>query len=128
MGAIAFRIHCPQFVSLLDAMDRPVTDLDFAGYKKQRLDIVKLFQGLGYTTDKIVMFLGERLRFLGNSNPNVDIFLDRLEMCHTIDFRDRLENGSPTISLADLLLEKMQIVQTNEKDFKDTIVLLRNTR
>jgi len=42
-----------------------------------------------------------------------------------IDFRKRLELDFPTISLADLMLEKLQIVRLTEKDMKDTIVLLR---
>ena len=45
-------------------------------------------------------------------------------MCHKIDFRKRLLIDYPTISLADLLLEKLQIVEINEKDVKDVIVLL----
>jgi len=40
-------------------------------------------------------------------------------------FLKRLEIDYPTISLADLLLEKMQIVKLNEKDILDTIVMLR---
>jgi hypothetical protein len=56
---------------------------------------------------------------------HVDVFYDKLEMCHTLDLRGRLELDKPTISLADLLLEKMQIVEINEKDIKDCIVLLR---
>jgi hypothetical protein len=36
-----------------------------------------------------------------------------------------LEVDFPTIPLAELLLTKMQIVEFTEKDFKDTIVLLR---
>jgi len=46
-------------------------------------------------------------------------------MCHIIDFRKRLDLDYPTIPLTELLLEKMQIVQINEKDIKDSIVLLR---
>jgi hypothetical protein len=54
-----------------------------------------------------------------------DVFFDRLDMCHTIDFENRLEVDYPTISLADLLLEKLQIVNMTEKDVKDCTVLLR---
>jgi hypothetical protein len=54
-----------------------------------------------------------------------DVFFDQLEMCHTLNFRGRLEFDSPTITLADFLLEKMQIVELNEKDKIDTVVLLR---
>lgn len=126
MGAVAFRIHCPKFIKLIDAMNRELTDLDFIGYRKQRSDTIKMFKELGYTLDKEMLILGERLKFHSPSNgPDVDVFLDELRMSHTIVFKDRLKLDSPTIPLVDLLLEKMQIVQINEKDIKDTIVLLR---
>ena len=126
MGAVAFRIHCPEYIKLVDAMNRELTDLDFIGYKRQRSDIIKMFKELGYTLDKEMLILAERLKFHSPSNgPDIDVFLDELRMCHTILFKDRLKLDSPTIPLTDLLLEKMQIVQINEKDIKDTIVLLR---
>jgi hypothetical protein len=46
-------------------------------------------------------------------------------MNHTIWFAARLGADKPTVPLAELLLSKMQVVQINEKDIKDTIVLLR---
>jgi len=46
-------------------------------------------------------------------------------MNHVIPFTNRLELEEYTIPLADMLLEKMQIVQINEKDVIDTIMLLR---
>ena len=55
---------------------------------------------------------------------NVDVFADELYFCHRIPFKDRLDLDSPTICTTDLLLEKMQIVEINLKDFKDTIVLM----
>jgi hypothetical protein len=41
-----------------------------------------------------------------------------------IRWTGRLEVDSPSIPLAEMLLEKMQIVQINEKDIIDTIMLL----
>jgi hypothetical protein len=41
-----------------------------------------------------------------------------------IRWTERLEVDSPTIPLAEMVLEKMQIVQINEKDVIDTIMLL----
>ena len=55
---------------------------------------------------------------------NVDVFADELYFCHRIPFKDRLDLDRPTISTTDLLLEKMQIVEINLKDFKDTVVLM----
>ena len=43
---------------------------------------------------------------------------------HVIYWDDRLEVDHPTIPLAELLLEKMQIYQINEKDVIDTMMLL----
>jgi hypothetical protein len=125
MGAIAFRIHCSKFIGLLDSMGRPVTDLDFAGHGKKRMDMIKFFQGRGYVLDKGMLVLTDRLKFHGADGLDIDVFLDELQMCHTIDLRKRLQHDNPTIPLADLLLEKMQIVKINEKDLKDSIVLLR---
>jgi hypothetical protein len=45
-------------------------------------------------------------------------------MCHDLDLRDRLDAHPPTLAPVDLLLSKLQVVQTNEKDFKDAIALL----
>ena len=54
----------------------------------------------------------------------VEVFYDRLDFCHEISFKDRLHVDSPTIPLAELLLEKMQIVRLSEKDVVNTIMLL----
>jgi hypothetical protein len=71
------------------------------------------------------LFVG-RCIFIDNSGkrPHVDVFLDKLDFNHVIDFKGRLELDFPTIPLADLLLEKVQIVHINEKDIKDSILLL----
>jgi len=44
-------------------------------------------------------------------------------MCHRIDWTKRLEVDKPTIPLADIVLEKLQIVEINPKDIKDLIIL-----
>ena len=54
----------------------------------------------------------------------VDVFMNELYFCHRIPFDGRLELDRPTIPTADLLLEKMQIVELNLKDITDTMVLL----
>lgn len=56
---------------------------------------------------------------------DIDVFYDRIVMCHTIDLQGRLEIDSPTITLADILLQKLQVVKVTEKDLTDAIILLR---
>ncbi|MDP2776127.1 MAG: hypothetical protein Q8O48_00660, partial [Anaerolineales bacterium] len=68
---------------------------------------------------------GERAIFdKPSTGLHVDIFYEKLDFCHAIYWKDRLEVDTPTIPLTELLLEKMQIVQINEKDIIDTIMLL----
>lgn len=126
MGAVAVRIHCPEFLSLHNSLNRKLTDIDFIGYGKQKIQIAKLMKYLGYSIRKEMLIFEGRYFFYDQvNNRKVDIFLDMLDMNHKIDFRGRLEVDFPTISLADLLLEKLQIVRINEKDIKDALVLLR---
>jgi len=128
MGATAVRIHCPKFSYLHDALQREITDIDFVGYSKQNSNVLKLLDALGYVSDKrmrMFQFMGRYLFENPANKRHIDVFFDKLEFCHTIDFKGRLELDYPTISLSDILLQKMQIVQINEKDIRDTMVLLR---
>ncbi len=129
IGALAFHHHCPEFGWIQAKLNRVYTDIDFAGYGKQDRAIRALFAELGYEEDaEVNAFHAEGGRLIFNNPTNrihADVFMDRLDFCHTIPWKGRLEVDSPTIPLAELLLEKMQIVQINEKDIIDTIMLLR---
>lgn len=125
LGSLAFRYHCPGHVDYLDAMDRELTDIDFAASGKDRKRLRAFFDALGYVEDKDVLVTMEGARYSYKHPQNrvgVDIFFDRLDFCHPVELGDRLDLDSPTISLADLVLEKVQIVEINEKDIKDLIV------
>jgi hypothetical protein len=124
MGATVIRKHCPKFLHLHTAMKHALTDIDFMNYNKFNPSIKSLLTELGYLADdRFNAYFGMmRQQYSDPANRRMaDIFFDQLEMCHTLDFRGRLELDSPTITLADFLLEKMQIVEINEKDIKDTI-------
>jgi hypothetical protein len=129
IGALAFNMHCPKFGYLQEALGRTYTDLDFATYAKQVAKVSKLFAELGYREDFMVTRLFGSVRLLfhenGGNNRHCDVFLDKLQFCHDIPFQDRLEVDEPTAPLAELLLEKMQIVELNQKDVIDTMMLLR---
>lgn len=122
MGAIAFRIHCSSQRRLFEKLDRPVTDIDFMASARNVTKIVEHFESTGH---KLVYGLtGDRKIFMRPDGMKVDVFFDKLSMCHTIDFEKRLRVDYPTVPLAELLLEKMQIVKITEKDLKDVSVLL----
>jgi hypothetical protein len=67
---------------------------------------------------------GTRLIFFSSNIPMIDVFFDKLDYNHPIDYRGRLEIHPYSVSLADLMLQKLQIVQINDKDLKDAMLLL----
>jgi hypothetical protein len=44
-------------------------------------------------------------------------------MCHEIPLGKRLEVETDTVPLAELMLTKLQIIELNEKDIRDTVLL-----
>jgi hypothetical protein len=127
IGSLAFQMHCPEYGYLQEAMGRAYTDIDFAAYRKQTKEIKDLMTDLGYTENREVFIVSEGERSIFDRPEiglHVDVFYEKLDFCHTIRWEGRLEVDAPTIPLAEMVLEKMQIVQINEKDVIDTIMLL----
>jgi hypothetical protein len=127
IGSLAFQMHCPKYGYLQQAMGRAYTDIDFAAYTRQQKAIQTLMAKLGYVDNHEIFIVsgGERSIFdRAEIGLHIDIFWEKLDFCHVIRWTGRLEVDSPSIPLAELLLEKMQIVEINEKDIIDTIMLL----
>ena len=127
MGACAVRIHCSENRGLLVKLDRNITDLDFMSYEEYRTRLEPFFHRLGYSlNERFTSTMGNVRQIYKKLSPDVhvDLFFDKLRMSHEICFRNRLEIDPITISLADLILEKAQIVRINEKDVKDLAVLM----
>jgi hypothetical protein len=128
IGALAFRTHCPQYGYIQDKLGREFTDFDFASYPRFFKDIVRVLSELGYREDKQVTQLFGDTRMIFHDpafGRHIDVFYNKLEFCHTITYIGRLELEQYTLPLAELLLEKMQIVRINEKDLIDSVMLLR---
>jgi hypothetical protein len=127
MGALAIYVHCSDEAKAFhEALSRQFTDIDFMT-TADREKVKKFFLEIGYKPRERFMAIMAEARHIYEKPElgiHVDVFFNELDMCHKIDFRKRLLIDYPTISLADLLLEKLQIVEINEKDVKDVIVLL----
>ena len=129
LGAAAFRIHCPNYVHVHIAMGRDITDIDFAAYSKDGEKAEKFFTEELFQSERQKasltpgLFNGRHIYENPQTGLHVDIFEDELNMCHKVNFRNRLHLDSPTITLADLTLEKVQIVTLNEKDIRDMLML-----
>ena len=128
IGALAFRTHCPKYGNIQDKLGRKFTDFDFASYPRFVKDIRRILTELGYEEDKqVTQLFGDRRMLFHDPafSRHTDVFFNSLDFCHPVSFIGRLEAEELTIPLAELLLEKMQIVQINEKDLIDSIMLLR---
>ncbi len=110
------------------------TDLDLAAYSKQRGDVMRFFEReLGFSCHSIMKALYGHKRLIYFHPAGlyyVDVFFDKLEFNHDVVWgsapgRGRLELDYPTVSLADLVLEKLQITRITRKDLVDLIVLLK---
>jgi hypothetical protein len=124
LGGMAVALHCPS--ARHRALMREYPDIDLVGHAKEGKEIKKVFLSLGFEPNKRFNALhgNKRLKFLDTkSEVDVDIFLDVFQMCHKFDFKDRLNLDEYTISLADLLMTKLQIVELNEKDVRDVIAI-----
>jgi hypothetical protein len=126
IGALAFYHQCPVHRELYDRMARIPTDIDFIAYSKNRGELTKYLESKSYEgLHRLNVLYGMRRQIFKHAQTGlyIDIFYDALDMCHKVDFRNRLILDPFTVSLTDLVLEKMQIVQINEKDIKDCILL-----
>lgn len=127
IGSLAFQTHCQKYGYLQAAMGRAYTDIDFAAYHRQTKEIQLLMAGLGYHENREVFIVSEGDRAIferPDVGLHIDVFYGKLDFSHVIHWEDRLEVDHPSIPLAEMLLEKMQIVQINEKDIIDTIMVL----
>ncbi len=128
LGSVAFSIHCREYSHFQEKAQRNFTDLDFAAYFSHSKSIRNILETMGFIEDRETAVVYARSRLIYNHSDtglHIDVFFDKLDFCHPIPWEDRLEIDNPTIPLAELLLEKMQIFQLNEKDVVDTIMLVR---
>jgi Uncharacterised nucleotidyltransferase len=123
LGGIAVRMHAPE---IPPALDREYKDIDFAVPKGRGGDADKLLRSAGYEPEITfnAMMGKERMLFHDTQHGRqVDVFVGSFRMCHEIPFGNRIVAGARTVPLAELLLTKLQIIELNEKDVRDTVLL-----
>ena len=127
MGGIAVRLRATDLGGI-DPARRAYHDVDLVGRLHDVRAIDAAITGLGYEPDRAInaQFGTVRRVYYHPSGFHLDLFFERLEFCHTIDLRGRLDIAPRTLAPADLLLQKLQIVERNEKDILDVYWLLLN--
>ncbi len=139
MGGLGIAIHSQEFRDFARKLGRTgagvvkgqeYTDIDFMSYRKHRDRVKNLFGEMGYAKRRATLSSAASERQIYYHPKGwfyVDIFYDKLIVAnHPVDFRRRLEMDYPTISVTDMLLEKIQMWEAfSAKDLKDCLVLLR---
>ena len=124
LGGVAVRLHASEVPAPLD---REYKDLDFAVPKGTSGVAGKLLADAGYEPHVVFNAMNSKERLLFHDNEHgrqVDVFVGAFRMCHEIPLSERLKPREKTVPLAELLLTKLQIIELNEKDIRDTILLL----
>jgi len=125
LGSVAVMLHCPSAAYI--TVPFAIRELNFATYGRQRPQISEILESLGYEPHRRFNALQghKRLRF---SHPEkeilVHVFVDAFEMCHKLNFANRLHLDGVTIPLADLLLSKLQVVEMNEEELREIYALV----
>ncbi|MDH5782558.1 MAG: hypothetical protein OEZ35_02675 [Candidatus Bathyarchaeota archaeon] len=139
MGGLGVAMHCKEFRDFAMKLRRTGTgvvkgqeysDIDFMSYRKHRKRIKDFFGEMRYAKRRATLSSAASERQIYYHPKGwfyVDIFYDKLLVAnHPVDFKGRLELDHPTISVTDLLLEKIQMWEVfGIKDLKDCLVLLK---
>jgi len=109
---------------------RMYKDVDLVALRRERNGVAALLARLGYQPRDEFNLLQGASRLLFWDVPNdrqLDVILDRFEMCHSLELASRLRSTAVALDPADLLLTKLQVRETNERDVKDALALLVDT-
>jgi hypothetical protein len=123
LGGQAVRFLTPDY----PPRQRGDQDMDFASVSKAKRPVLDLLTGLGFQGDRRFNTMhGHRQMYFTSpvNGATADVIMDRLHMCHVLEFADRINRMPYTLDVTDLLLSKLQVVQQNEKDVHDIVYLL----
>lgn len=125
LGGLAIELCRPPAQKPL--FDRAYKDIDLMVGPKDGRQIRDLLSDEGYSPDQEFNALHGRDRLLFHDDANsrqLDVFVGKFAMCHTIPVRAPGVGPQNTIPLAELLLTKLQIIELNAKDQSDILNIL----
>ena len=106
-------------------LQRKYADIDIVGRGKEKRQIYQALQSCGYKADDLFNGLyGDTRLLFRKGSEQLDVFLDKFEMCHSLNLSLSLNFSDETIGLGELLFTKLQIFEINEKDMRDLVRLL----
>ena len=127
VGSAGIRLHCQAPGPLMDQLNRPAKDIDFVVPDKHRKGMRRYLESRGYVTDRDLLIAMEGTRYSfrhAESGTELDVFVERLDFCHTIEIRSRLHRHPITLPVEELMLAKLQIIEMTMTDVMDVGVIL----
>lgn len=125
IGGTAVAQHCHG--EQPEALRRACADIDVVVRRADQRKFRSLLEASGYTPDHGFNAIhgARRLLYYDHSNGRqLDVFVGEFRMCHQLDLDDRLTLDPVTLTPADLLLTKLQVVEVNAKDLTDAASVL----
>jgi hypothetical protein len=126
-GSVGIRLLGGPGAALLERADRRYKDLDLVTRRQDRATVRQLLAHHQAAEDPQVRIASEGRRFAYMFPPTgtmIDLFVDELDFCHRLRLNGRLEETDLTLTPADLLLQKAQIVEITQRDQLDLVALL----
>lgn len=106
-------------------LQREYHDLDLVVLRSAVAEVSNACSSVGFQADKRFNALHGASRLLFRQGElELDVFVQVFAQCHKLDFAGRLVDRADTVSLADLLLTKLQVVKITRKDITDSAALL----
>ncbi len=125
LGGCGIALHAHRTIPT--ALQRTYGDLDYVVRRSEASAFRRLLEGAGYEPNVRFNNVNGHRRLLHLDSHNgrqIDTFVGSFHMCHDLDLDDRLPESGFSLTPADLLLTKLQVVEINEKDFVDAVLLL----
>jgi len=131
IGSAGIRLHCDAPGELMDLLARPAKDIDFVVPEKHRKGMRRYLESRGYVIDRDLLIAMEGTRYSfthAQHGTQIDVFVERLNFCHTIEIRTRLDRHQITLPVEELMLAKLQIIEMTMTDMMDVGVILATHR
>jgi hypothetical protein len=125
VGGLGVNLICPS--ARMPPLARTYKDLDLAGRRGDAAAITAFLRSMGYAPDEEFNALhGHRQLYFWDPGHGrqLDVFVERITLSHQLEVGSRLDLAPRTLTPADLLLTKLQVVEINDKDLKDLCALL----
>jgi hypothetical protein len=127
VGSTGIRLHCPDASETMDAVERPAKDIDVVVRQGDRGKLRDWLEQRGWVVDRDMLVAMEGARYAFHhpeAGLDLDVFVDKLEFCHTIALDGRWEQHATTLPIEDLLLQKLQVHDMTPSDVLDAAIVL----